>query len=242
MELYKLNEVNSHRFYKTPKDLFFNKCYRFNLSSDAKLLYSILLDRMELSRKNNWVNYNNEIYLLYTKENLATIMGISESTVYKSFKQLDAFKLTKQQRQGLNKPNKIFIGKVNPEFTWNCKICSTGPVKCKEQDIDILQASETVFSETYNNETDTYITLPSDAHIFLNIYKTIHKAILGREHVRVTEEQLEDILDKLNELEGDYGIDLEMFRDEALDHLENLPESNNGNIIAFLTAHRRYFG
>ena len=45
MEFYKVDEVNTHRYFKTPKELFHNKCYRVNLSTDAKLVYSILLDR-----------------------------------------------------------------------------------------------------------------------------------------------------------------------------------------------------
>jgi len=153
VQLYKINEVNSHKFYKIPKQLIENVCYRVKLTSDAKLVYSVLLDRMELSRKNNWVNENNEIYLLYTKNDIADILGISESTAYKAFKLLDEVGLIKQVRQGLNKPNKIFIGKINPVFTGNCKICRSRTVKCNGQNMQDLQGIYTHVSETHVSET-----------------------------------------------------------------------------------------
>ena len=156
MEFYKIDEVNTHRYFKTPKELFHNKCYRVNLSTDAKLVYSILLDRMELSRKNGWINENKEIYLLYTKEDIAEIMGVSITTAYRAFKQLESLELIKQVRQGLNKPNKIFIGKIKWGFVWTCQICKSGPIKCTCTDLSNLNTNETEYSETDLSETEKY--------------------------------------------------------------------------------------
>jgi hypothetical protein len=241
IDLYKIEEVNDNRFYQVPKELFQNPCYRFNLTTDAKLVYSILLDRMELSRKNNWVDSKGYIYLLYTKENLANVMGVSESSIYKAFRQLERLELIKQERQGLNKPNKIYIGKIKWGFVWICKFCRSRPVECKGQDLDILEMNETVYSDTYINETDRYITLPSDDECpFLNIYKDQFRRYMGKEHMRVTEDQLFTIEEALSKLVA-LDITEEEFEEAVTDHFKELPSTNNGNILAFLhTCMRRF--
>ncbi len=68
-EVYKIYEVNRHKFYQIPKQLFTSSYYR-DLSSNAKLLYGILLDRLELSKKNNWVNDKGEVYLIFRREDV----------------------------------------------------------------------------------------------------------------------------------------------------------------------------
>nr|WP_278335233.1 replication initiator protein A [Clostridium kluyveri] len=125
MEKYKINEANQFKFFQIPKELFINRCYRCKLNSDTKLTYTLLLDRMHLSEKNKWVNHRDEIYLLYTKEDIANILGISVRTVYKAFKVLEECELIYQKRQGLNMPNRIYIGKFRPDFTMTCNICTS---------------------------------------------------------------------------------------------------------------------
>jgi predicted transcriptional regulator len=248
MELYKLEEINQHKYYKVPKDLFEIPCYRYALTSDAKLVYAALLDRMELSRKNKWVNDQGEIYLLYAKENLAEILGVAERTVYNAFKLLEACSLIKQERQGLNKPNKIYIGKVdysfsialNPRLSRICKICRSGCANIAGQDMQNMQGNETELNETEMSETEsTYITLASD-ELFLDFYLKTHKKYLGKNHVRVTHEQKKYIERSIKELIST-GIDYDMWQEAVLEHFQKLPKKNNGNILAFLKASFRYF-
>jgi len=172
LDLYHLSEDNSHKFYKIPKELCDNRCYRVNLTSDAKLIYAMLLDRMELSRKNGWVNKASEIYLLYTKENVSNILSISETTVYKSFKQLELFGLIKQVRQGLNKPNMIFIGKVKPVFIGNCVLCSSRDVKNECLEKLNTKSSNTDSIETESNETDIMGSLSGDKTSVISFFGT----------------------------------------------------------------------
>lgn len=249
MELYKLEEVSLHKYYKIPKTLYDNRCYRYALTADAKIIYTILLDRMELSRKNNWVNDNGEIYLLYKKEDIANLLGISLKTVYTAFAALEECKLIKQERQGLNMPNKIYIGKIdgnfeaikNPNLFRICKICSSGTVKFTGQDMQNLHCIYTDFNETNISKTNIYMKLEQfhAENEFLDIYLEEHKRILGKKHVRVTEEQKDRIFNLFNELEGE--VNPEEFRDKVQEYFYNLPENNNGNILAFLPAIRRFF-
>lgn len=104
-------------YYKVPKDLFENSRYKTALDSDAKLLYALLLDRMELSRENGWVNGYGEIYLIYTRDDLCEILGLCRNTMTKAFRQLSDSGLILEKRQGRGLPNLIFIGKIQRDGT-----------------------------------------------------------------------------------------------------------------------------
>ena len=58
---YKANECLENIFYQIPKELFINPYYK-NLSSDSKLLYALLLDRLSVSMKNQWIDEDGNIY------------------------------------------------------------------------------------------------------------------------------------------------------------------------------------
>ncbi len=60
-------ESEQFSFFRIPKVLYTDPIFK-NLSSDAKVLYGILLDRMELSMKNGWVDENNKVYIYFTIE------------------------------------------------------------------------------------------------------------------------------------------------------------------------------
>ena len=55
MNVYKINDIINYEFLKIPKSLFANPRYR-RLSSDAKLTYALLYDRLSLSKLNAWTN------------------------------------------------------------------------------------------------------------------------------------------------------------------------------------------
>ena len=110
---YKINEVTQHKYYQVPKELYTNARYKTTTSNDAKMLYALLLDRMELSRTNNWVDSDGTIFLIFKREDLADMLGICTTTVWRAIKQLKEVGLIAEKRQGLNKPNLIYIGKID---------------------------------------------------------------------------------------------------------------------------------
>ncbi len=117
---YKINELQQHKYYQVPKELFTNPRYKNTLNTDAKMLYAMLLDRMELSRANNWIDDDGTIFLIFKREDLAEMLGICTTTVWRAIKQLKEVGLLAEKRQGLNKPNLIYIGKIDystPEQT-----------------------------------------------------------------------------------------------------------------------------
>jgi len=76
---------------------------------------------------------------------------------------------------------------------------------------------------------------------FLDFYLKTHEHFLGKKHVRVTDEQENYINYCISKIVNTYDIELETWQEEVVNHFENLPKSNNGNILAFLKASHRYF-
>ncbi|MEG0895676.1 MAG: replication initiator protein A, partial [Oscillospiraceae bacterium] len=105
---YTLNDVENNLFFQMPKFLFEGDL-KSKLSNDAKVLYSLLRDRHELSIKNGWINEKNEVYLIYTRNDLCDMLGCSQPTLRKALEQLKDFNLMDEERQGLNRPNLIYL-------------------------------------------------------------------------------------------------------------------------------------
>lgn len=115
MNCYKINEVLRNRYYQVPMELCENPKYRTTTNSDAKLLYGFLLDRLSLSKENDWIDEQGNIYLIFTRQEVAEKMCLSEKTASKAFKQLADVKLIYEKRRGLGKANHIFVGKIEHE-------------------------------------------------------------------------------------------------------------------------------
>jgi len=113
MTVYKINDIIACEYLKIPKAMFANKTYR-RLSSDAKLVYAKLYDRLSLSQMNGWTNERDEVYLIYTREEIAEELGISYKKAITAFKELAEVNLITEQRCGRGMPNRIYI--VKPEL------------------------------------------------------------------------------------------------------------------------------
>ena len=86
-ERYKIGDIDNERFYQMPKSLFTNPKYK-PMTTTAKIIYAILKDRMELSRKNGWTDENGDIYLMFSQESIAELLGVNNSTAYRGIKEL----------------------------------------------------------------------------------------------------------------------------------------------------------
>lgn len=153
---YKINEVTQHKYYQVPKELYINAKYKTTTSNDAKMLYALLLDRMELSRANNWVDSDGTIFLIFKREDLADMLGICTTTVWRAIKQLKEVGLIAEKRQGLNKPNLIYIGKIEysvPEQPENSDENSDNSSDSKAIPTDI----EKLNVRTFNNSTSGFL-------------------------------------------------------------------------------------
>ena len=118
---YMANEILENVFYQVPKELFTNPNYS-KLSSDSKLLYSLLLDRLLLSMKNKWIDSEGKIYLIFSRKEAGELLNLSDKTITKAFKQLNEVKLIYEKRLGFKKNNIIYVGKINHSKFMNRKI------------------------------------------------------------------------------------------------------------------------
>lgn len=114
MNVYKIDDILSCEFLKIPKTMFIMDEYR-KLSSDAKLTYALLYDRLSLSKMNHWINEKNEVFLIYTREDIAADLGITYKKAIFAFRELVEAGLICETRSGRGLPNKIYIAK--PELT-----------------------------------------------------------------------------------------------------------------------------
>ena len=104
-------EAENFSFFRIPKLLFTDPIFT-KLSSDAKVLYGILLDRMNLSMKNNWIDEENKVYIIFTIEEIAEIMCCATQKATKILQELDDKKgigLIEKKRLGLGKPNILYV-------------------------------------------------------------------------------------------------------------------------------------
>ncbi len=115
IDFYKINETLNNKYYQIPQELFVNRLYKEKLNSDSKILYAFLLDRLSLSQKNHWFDKEGRVYLIFTREEVQNKLCLSEKTVTKAFKQLNDVNLIAEKRQGLGKPNLIYVGKIQHE-------------------------------------------------------------------------------------------------------------------------------
>lgn len=154
------SEFETLRFYQLPKFLFEDE-YFSKMPTDAKVMYALLKDRFELSRLNNWVDSENNIYLLYTNKQLCSILNYAEPKIIKLKKELEKYNLIINERQGLNKPNKIYLLEptydkelINSKFQ-NKEFISSRTNKSSVQELINSKSNDTDFNNTEYIETET---------------------------------------------------------------------------------------
>lgn len=105
------NEADQYSFYRIPKLLFKNEYFK-NLSSDAKILYGLMLDRMSLSIKNQWFDEQNRAYIYFSIEDIMDLLNCGRNKAVKSLQELDdenGIGLIEKRRQGFGKANIIYV-------------------------------------------------------------------------------------------------------------------------------------
>lgn len=117
-------QAEQFSFYRIPKALFTEPNFR-ELSTDAKVLYGILLDRMSLSLKNQWLDAQNKVYIIFTVEEIMDALNCANQKATRLMVELEKQAgLIERKRQGLGRPNLIYV--KNFEATINDKNCEKG--------------------------------------------------------------------------------------------------------------------
>ncbi len=160
IEYYKNNEILENKYYQIPQELFVSNMYKDKLNSDSKILYAFLLDRLSLSIKNHWVDDNKRIYLIFTREEVRDKLNLSDKTVTKAFRQLAEVKLVEEKRQGLGKPNLIYVGKIQHEDLEENEISKPISEEIKEA-LSHTEKNEKEFKDIEENQETEELRLQS---------------------------------------------------------------------------------
>lgn len=107
------NRAHNCPFYQIPHWLIHGQQFR-DLKPEAKLLFGLILDRLDLSGRNEWRDKNNEAYVYYTIENVEEDLSCSHEKAIKLLNSLEEKKLIRRVRQGLGKPNRIYVTYMDP--------------------------------------------------------------------------------------------------------------------------------
>ena len=117
-------QAEQFSFYRIPKALFTEPNFR-ELSTDAKVLYGILLDRMSLSLKNQWLDAQNKVYIIFTVEEIMDALNCANQKATRLMVELEKQAgLIERKRQGLGRPNLIYV--KNFAATIISKSCEKG--------------------------------------------------------------------------------------------------------------------
>ena len=117
-------QAEQFSFYRIPKALFTEPNFR-ELSTDAKVLYGILLDRMSLSLKNQWIDAQNKVYIIFTVDEIMDALNCANQKATRLMVELEKQAgLIERKRQGLGRPNLIYV--KNFAATINDKNCEKG--------------------------------------------------------------------------------------------------------------------
>ena len=141
-------------FFKFPKPFIYDEKYK-TLSNNAKMLYMLLFDRLELSLKNGWHDKEGNVFQYYTNEQLMIDLNCnSNKTIIKIKKELKDAGLMTEVRQGMNLPNRIYLdalnGSVESTFQEVQKV-HPGSAKSAFQEVQKVHTIKTENTKTENN-------------------------------------------------------------------------------------------
>ena len=100
--------MKNESFYKLPKALFSDDKYK-DISTAAKVLYSLLLDRNGLSAKNGWIDSCGRYYQYFTIKECKEKLNFGHDKIIKLLKELEINGLIIRRRQGKGKPSIIYV-------------------------------------------------------------------------------------------------------------------------------------
>ena len=101
-------------FYRIPKALFQEQRFQ-DLSTDAKTLYGILLDRMSLSVRNEWFDKKGRAFIIFTIEDVKRTLCCADNKATKLLRELEKFGLIERKRRGLGKPSLVYVKNFSAE-------------------------------------------------------------------------------------------------------------------------------
>jgi len=142
-------------YFRVPQILFRDIKFK-DLSTDAKTLYGILLDRMGLSVKNGWLDEQGRVYIIFPVQEVMDALGCADNKATKLFRELEKFGLIERKRRGLGKPNLIYVKNFADPRCRNRGKNDSGNADSGEQDAAKQRRNKTEWNKTEESEPDPF--------------------------------------------------------------------------------------
>ena len=114
-------QADQFTFYRIPRALFTEERFK-GMSSDAKILYGLFIDRMSLSQKNAWMDEKGRVFIFFPMDEILEYIGCAKEKATKVLNELEnEVGLIERKRQGLGKPNRIYVKSFVVEREANAK-------------------------------------------------------------------------------------------------------------------------
>ena len=148
-------------FFRIPKALFQEQRFQ-NLSTDAKTLYGILLDRMSLSVKNGWLDERNRVFIIFTIEDVKRTLRCADNKATRLLRELEEFGLIERKRRGQGKPCLVYVknfsSDLSNERVQNRENHESGSPKNACQDPPKSRCNKNKKSKTERNNTNPILS------------------------------------------------------------------------------------
>lgn len=189
---YCLEDKIDYEFYRLSKELFKIKEYKEGLSLQAKVLYSFLVDRISLSMSNKLVDEENRVYIFFTRDEAAEMLGTTKKSVIKIFKELVEMDLIEEKRYDRNKAKVIYVKKfeVKKSNLEGCKKVTSRGVKNDFFEVKNLHPIKTDINKTEYNKT--YQSKEEEESVLLNSIKNKSNLDKFKENEK---EMLEEVIE-----------------------------------------------
>ena len=148
-------------YFRVPQILFRDIRFK-DLSTDAKTLYGILLDRMSLSVKNGWLDGQGRVYIIFPIQEVMDALGCADNKATKLFRELENAGLVERKRRGLGKPNLIYVKNFADPRCCNRDKNDSGNADSGEQDAAKQRRNKTEWNNTEMSETDPFLSEEGD--------------------------------------------------------------------------------
>ena len=134
-------------YFRIPKALFQDSRFR-QLSTDARTLYGILLDRMSLSVKNGWMDEQGRVYIIYTVREVQESLCCAEHKAVKLFRELEQADLIERKRRGLGRPSLIYVK------NFSSGLSKAQMQNCENSNSSVVVNAVQVQPKSQSNKTD----------------------------------------------------------------------------------------
>lgn len=140
-------QSDQYAFYRIPKALIVENYFE-NMSTDAKLLYGLLLDRVSLSASSGWIDEQGRVYIIYTIRSIMRDLHCASKKAVKLLQELERYGVVEKITRGQGKPSLIYVKNFST-------LLSKGQFQdCQKENPRIVESTTLELSKAQCNKTN----------------------------------------------------------------------------------------